>query len=177
MQMMFLPEPTRPRLQKQAVKGFTLIELLVAMACIGILAATATPSVAQYIRNMSLREAVYQISGDLYTIKSQAIRTRDNCSIDFDILTQTYTLTDPSRTVDLKEYRGGVAFTGNPDATPAVFSPTVTFNTRGLSGLVPAATTQVYVTNQDNRIFRIQATAAGAISIRRWNSAGGTWVR
>ena len=175
--MMFLQEPTGLRLQKHAIKGFTIIELLVTIACIGILAAAATPSVAQYIRNMNLRDAVYQISGDLYTIKSQAIRTRANCNINFDTVTQTYTLSDPNRTVDLKEYRGGVTFTANPDASTDVFSPTIVFNTRGLSGLAPAATTQVYVTNQDNRIFRIQASAAGAISIRRWSGPGGTWER
>jgi hypothetical protein len=38
-----------------------------------------------------------------------------------------------------------------------------------------ATVTQVYVTNQDNRIFRIQISPAGAISMQEWNTAAAAW--
>jgi prepilin-type N-terminal cleavage/methylation domain-containing protein len=171
----------KPRVQrsftKQSAKGFTLLELAVVMVCIGILSVAVAPTVRGYIRTIGLRNAVYQLSGDLYTIKSQAIRTSANCNIAFDPLLQTYTLSDPSRTVNLNDFHGNVTFIPNPDGGADIFSPTIAFNTRGLSALVPPATTQVYIRNQDNRIFRIQVSAVGAISIHKWASASSKWVR
>lgn len=157
-----------------------MIEVMVVVACITILAAAAVPSLRQYVRMVNLRQAVYQISGDLYTVKSQAVKGGANCSIAFDDLNNNYNLSSPARWMDLSTYRGNVTFTADPDpgALPEnAFSPLVVFNTRGLSGLAPPVTTQVYVTNQDNYIFRVQVTATGAISVRRWNNHNNKWVR
>jgi Tfp pilus assembly protein FimT len=153
---------------------------MVAVACIAILAAAATPTLRNYLRMVHLRQAVYQLSGDLYTVKSEAIKRGVSCSVTFDTVNRTYTMTNPPRVMDLKTYKGVVAFTANPDpgGTPSeAFSPTITFNARGLSGLVPPVTTQVYVTNQDNRFFRVQVTATGAVSVRLWNNINSSWVR
>jgi type IV fimbrial biogenesis protein FimT len=178
-------ERFRPKVRRMGVKqpanGFTLVELMVTVACIAILAAAATPTLSNYLRMVNLRQAVYKISGDLYTVRSEAIKYGTNCSITFNFGPKTYTLTNPrfNHTVDLNAYRGQVAFTANPDpgGTPAdAFSPTITFNARGLSGLAPPVTTQVYVTNQDNRIFRVLVTATGAVSVRLWNGHNNKWV-
>jgi type II secretory pathway pseudopilin PulG len=157
------------------------VELMVVIACIGILAVAATPTLRQYLRMVNLRQAVYQISGDLYTVRSQAVKSGANCSIAFPPGIGTiYTLSSPNRIMDLKTYRGNVTFTANPDpgGLPGdVSSPTIIFNARGLSGLAPPVTTQVYVTNIDNRIFRVQVTATGAVSVRLWNPHSNSWTR
>ena len=167
---------------KQPANGFTLVELMVVVACIAILAAAATPALSRYLRLVHLRQAVYQISGDLYTMKSEAIKYGANRSITFDNLNQTYTLVHSTfnQTMRLGTYRGVVVFTKNPDpaGTPDEdFSNTITFNSRGFSGLALPVTTQVYVTNQDNRIFRIQVTATGAVSVRIWDIHENNWDR
>jgi prepilin-type N-terminal cleavage/methylation domain-containing protein len=68
---------------RQPVSGFTLLELMVVIACIAILAAVGTPLVSNYLRDAGLKQAVYQLSGDLFRIKSQAIRTNSTQSINF----------------------------------------------------------------------------------------------
>lgn len=151
--------------------GFTLIELMVVIAIISILSGVAAPFGADHLRKVSLQNAVYQISGDLHIAKSQAIRSQAACSINFDEVTEKYTLTAPSKTVDLSDYRGNVAFTGNPDASAETFSNTITFNSRGIC----TSTGQVYLTNQDNVIYRIQTSAAGGISIKRWSGSESSW--
>jgi prepilin-type N-terminal cleavage/methylation domain-containing protein len=162
-------------INRQTSKGFTVVEFMVAIAIAAILSAAAVPTLRDYARSASLKKAVYQLSGDLYRIKTQAIRSHANCNINFTLVPGSYTLSNPVRTVNLSDFKGNVVFTGNPDGSPDVFSPTIVFNTRGLP--VPAATTQVYVTNIENRIYRIQVSAAGGISIRFWNTATNTWVR
>jgi prepilin-type N-terminal cleavage/methylation domain-containing protein len=154
--------------------GFTLIELMIVIAVFSILLGVAVPFVADHLRKVSLQNAAYQISGDLYITRSQAIRSQANCLIDFNTPgINQYTLTTPNRTIDLSDYRGNVTFTANPDAaTPtAVFSNNITFTSRGFC--LPAG--QVYLTNQDNIIYRIQTSAAGGISIKRWSSSGSSW--
>jgi prepilin-type N-terminal cleavage/methylation domain-containing protein len=173
----------RRALKMQPEKGFTLIELMVVIACVAILAAVTAPSMIRYLREAGLRQAVYQLSGDLYRTKSQAVRTQTVLAMNFFLAPSTYTCTNPVRTTNLGDYRGNVVFTNNPDGGTDVFSPTIPFSTRGFSGLVPAATTQVYLTEQtagplgagNGRIFRIQVSAAGAISIHEWR--GGKWIQ
>jgi prepilin-type N-terminal cleavage/methylation domain-containing protein len=170
-------------LKTQPEKGFTLIELMVVIACVVILIAVTGPTFGNYLREAGLKQAVYQLSGDLYRTKSQAVRTQAVQTINLSPATNTYTCTTPAQTINLGDYRGNVVFTNNPDGGPDVFSPTIPFSARGFSGLVPAATTQVYLTDQaagplgggNGRIFRIQVSAAGAISIHEWRS--GKWIQ
>jgi type II secretory pathway pseudopilin PulG len=153
------------------------------IACIAILTAVTAPSMIKYLRDAGLRQAVYQLSGDLYRVKSQAVKRQAGLAMNLNQAANTYTCTNPIRTVDLANYRGSVVFTNNPDGGPAVFSPSIPFDARGLSGLVPPATTQVYLANQiagpggvvNGRIFRVQVSAAGAISIHEWR--GGRWIQ
>ena len=153
--------------------GFTLIELLIVMAVIAAVSVAAAPRVAQYMRNVSLRNAVYQISGDLHVVKTQAVRSQQRCAINFDNVNGQYTLGNPiNRTVSLGDYGGNVAFTADPGGVDP-FSVTIQFTARGLSDSITPG--QVFVTNQDNRIFRIQASPAGAISIQEWIAASNSW--
>ncbi len=163
------------KLLRERSKGFTLVEMLTAIAIIAIVLTIAAPVVGQYLRSVALKDAVYQVVGDLNVIKSQAIRTQVGCQINFSNVNHQYTLSNPNRSVDLTTYRGNVRFTVNP-AGADDFSLVIGISPRGISTLVPPATTQVYLTNQDNRIFRIQASAAGAVTIREFNSATNSWI-
>jgi prepilin-type N-terminal cleavage/methylation domain-containing protein len=152
--------------------GFTLIEMCVVIAIFAVLMAFAWPLMAEHMRNSSLRNAVNQISSDLYLARSQAIRTAANCSINYNNpVADQYSLTAPARTVDLSTYRGNVTFTGNPDGSLNVFSPTITYTARGLCS--PPG--QVYLTNQDGLIYRVQTSLSGGISVQMWNSASSSW--
>ena len=155
-------------------KGFTLIELMVVTALITIMAFVAVPIVQGYMRNTSLRYALYQISGDLYSVKARAVRTQVSQNITFDLGNNRYTISDPARTVDLSEYGGGVALRNNPDSSPDLFSNQIQFTPRGLSDSITP--TQVYVTNQDNRIYRIQTSPAGAITMEAYIAATDDWA-
>ena len=150
-------------------KGFTIVELMVVIAVIAILSAVAAPQIRDHLRSSSLKNAARQISSDLSMAKSTAIRNQASCAINFNNpAADQYTTTLINRTTNLSQYMGGVVFTGNPDGGPDVFSPNVTFDPRGLS-----APSQVYLTNQDNQfIYRIQVSAAGGISLQRWDGLG-----
>jgi prepilin-type N-terminal cleavage/methylation domain-containing protein len=158
---------------KQArAQGFTIFELMIVIFIIGVVLATATPFVWGHLRSSSLKNAAFKVSSDLGRARSTAIRNRANCSINFNSPSAgQYTTTILNNTVSLDSYFGGVAFTANPDGGPDVFSPNVTFNPRGLS-----APSQVYLTNQENQFtYRIQVSAAGGISIHRWDVGAGSW--
>jgi hypothetical protein len=90
--------------------------------------------------------------------------------VSFDPLTNSYDCTNPNRTINLADYRGDPTFTANPDGGADVFSANISFNTRGLS----AATAQAYLTG-NGRTFRVQVSAAGAVSIHEWR--GGAWIQ
>jgi prepilin-type N-terminal cleavage/methylation domain-containing protein len=157
------------------VRGFTVIELIVVLAIMAALLTVAVPLVWGHLRSSSLKNAAFKISSDLSLARSTAIRNRTNCSINFNTpAPDQYTTTLLNKTVDLDSYMGGVIFTANPDGGTDVFSPTVTFNVRGLS-----ASSQVYLTNQDNTfIYRVQVSAAGGVSLHRWDaglSGAGGW--
>lgn len=150
-------------------QGFTIFELMVVIVIIVVVLSVATPFVWGHLRSSSLKNAAFKISSDLSRARSTAIRNRANCSINFNSPSAgQYTTTILNHTVSLDSYFGGVVFTGNPDGGTDVFSPNVTFNSRGLS-----APSQVYLTNQDNEFtYRIQVSAAGGISIHRWDGTG-----
>jgi prepilin-type N-terminal cleavage/methylation domain-containing protein len=158
-------------LKKQPEKGFTVIELLVVLGCITILSAAARPSFLNYLNDTGLKQAVYQLGGDLYRAKSQAIRTRTVQTVNLDKDANTYVCTNPNRTINLANFWGNTTFADNPDGggPDTAFSPEISFNTRGLS-----ATTQAYLT-ANGRTFRVQVSAAGAVSIHEWSD--GNWIQ
>lgn len=161
-------------LKKQPEKGFTVLELMVVVACIAILAAVTGPSFLNYLRDAGLKKAVHQLSGDLSRIKSQAIRTQSVLTVNLNQGANTYVCPNPNRTINLADYWGNPTFTVNPDGGSDVFSAAIAFNTRGLSGLVPVVTTQAYLTG-NGRTYRVQVSAAGAVSIHEWR--GGAWIQ
>lgn len=153
--------------------GFTLFEMCVVIAIFAILLTFSGPFVAEHMRNISLRNAVNQVSSDLYLTKSNAIRTGKWLDIAFNSpVADQYTLEDPARTIDLSTYRGNVTFTGNPgDGSGDVLTATIEFEPRGIC----SQPGQVYLTNQDGLIYRVQASLSGGVSVQLWDSASNTW--
>jgi Tfp pilus assembly protein FimT len=158
--------------RKRPEKGFTVLELVVVVACITILAGAMGPSFLNYLEDAGLKKAVHQLSGDLYRAKSQAIRMRANQTVTLNQGANNYICTNPNRTINLADFWGNPTFAANPSGGPEVFSPTIAFDTRGLS--TPQVTTQAFLAG-NNRTFRVQVSAAGAVSIHEWR--GGSWIQ
>jgi prepilin-type N-terminal cleavage/methylation domain-containing protein len=158
-------------LKKQPEKGFTLVELMIVLGCIAIIAAVAQPPFLNFLRDTGLKQAVYQLSGDLYRAKSQAVQTHTVQTVNLDKDANTYVCTNSNRTINLENYWGNPTFTTNPgeEDPDAAFSRKISFNARGLS-----ATTQAYLT-ANGRTFRVQVSAAGAVSINEWRD--GKWIQ
>jgi prepilin-type N-terminal cleavage/methylation domain-containing protein len=158
-------------LKKQPENGFTLVELIVVLCIIAILLVMTGPSFYTYLSNTGLKQAAYQLSGDLYRAKSKAIRTQKVQTVTLDQGANTYACKNPDRTINLADFRGDTTFTDNPgDKTGDLFSEEITFDARGLS----KATKQAYLTAND-KTFRVQVSAAGAVSIHEWRD--GKWIQ
>jgi prepilin-type N-terminal cleavage/methylation domain-containing protein len=168
----FFTYGVRPEPKMRPEKGFTVVELVVVVACIAILAAATGPSFLNYLEDAGLKKAVHQLSGDLHRAKSQAIRMRTNQIVTLNLGTNDYQCPNPNRTINLADFWGNTTFVANPDGTPPLFSATIEFDSRGL--LDPMAATQVFLTG-GNRTFRVQVSAAGAVSIHEWRN--GTWIQ
>lgn len=80
---------TRPR-RFQA--GFTLLELLVVIAILGIMAGAFSLSLIRSIRQNELRDAAYQLIGDLRRARTGAQKTGVDNKISVVANTSTYTL-------------------------------------------------------------------------------------
>jgi prepilin-type N-terminal cleavage/methylation domain-containing protein len=153
-------------------QGFTLIEMMIVVLVIAVLSSVAGFYIVDHRRNLSLKNVAYKISGHLHKAKALAIRGRTTCSINFfkaPALNQ-YTMTIVNETVDLGTALGNVTFADNPDTSTDAFTSTITFNQRGICTL----SGPVYVTNQDNYIYRIMTSGAGGISIQMWDGTA-TW--
>jgi prepilin-type N-terminal cleavage/methylation domain-containing protein len=155
------------------LKGFTLIEMMVVIAIVSIVAAVATPLILQHRRDVSLKNAAYQISGNLHKAKALAIHNNTSSSINFNSpAADQYQIPNANLTFDLSTALGGVGFTNNPgDGTSDTLASSIMFNARGLC----TTTGQIYVTNQDGDIYRIQTSGAGGISIQLWNAGTSKW--
>lgn len=168
--MSFFMTPHQHGIKKSQIlltpKGFTLIEMMITILVMAILSSVAGFYILDHRRNVSLKEAVYKISGNLHTTKANAIGDKTSYSINFNTpVVDQYTLTSNNEIVDLSALFGAVTFTANPDASADAFTNTITFNSRGIC----TASGQIYMTNQDGHIYRIQTSGAGGISIQMWN--------
>jgi prepilin-type N-terminal cleavage/methylation domain-containing protein len=79
----------RDEMRRHKQKGFSLVELLVVSVIIMVLAATAVPSIARYVRNMDLRGGTEQVQAALQRARTQAVGKNVRQGVVFVVLSPT----------------------------------------------------------------------------------------
>ncbi len=145
--------------------GFTLMELMIIIAIIGVLIGIAVPNFLGWLPKYRLRSAADELFTNLNLAKMAAVRSGDNCRVDFGA--NSYTIQCLSKTVDLFDYGSGVTFK-KTDGSPG-FPAFITFNSRGLSNSASAQLTNEARTGY----FRVLVLSSGVVQLQTYN--GVTW--
>ena len=134
---------------KRGEGGFTLIELGVVMAMVGIMALFVAPAIGQWLDNFRIRQAARDISSTLQQAKMQAISTKTQQTVTFDVDNDTYVLSGETKAVP----RGVNIVTGS--AASVDFLP---------NGTSSGGT--ITIDNEAGRQFQIDINGVGRISIQ-----------
>jgi len=112
--------------RQRAQSGFTLIELLVVVAIVGILAAIALPSYAEYVTRSRIIEATTALSDARQRTEQQFLDTRTyaNCQ----------TAADAAQLPMPKDSGGNYAFTLTCAGAVATYTLTAAGNGQGMVG-------------------------------------------
>lgn len=154
------------KIPRRAPAGFTFTELVVVMAVVGTLVAIAVPSTSYWLRQRGVHDAATQLELDLQRAKTLARQRHTNCSVTINApAANQYTISIINEVVDLSKYSGNVVFSNLPDLSTGV----ITFTPEGIC----PAFGGIYLIDQATR-YRVRATAAGALSTRRFS--GGKWI-
>ena len=173
--------------------GFTLMEVIVTIALIGIVAAIAAISLAQWLPGYRLKGAARDLFTNLHYAHSQAITENRPWAVIFDASApqgyvvvssgpdDTLGTTDDieTRPVSLADYGSGVGF-GNQAGVKKVDSTDAVTDTVDFSGdqavFNPNGTSTggyVYLTGNADRTYAVGTFASGVVRMKRWN--GSSW--
>ncbi len=175
-------KPNGPILRASS-QGFTMVELMVAIAIVAIIAGiTFSGGTRSWLVERGLGTALEQLRGDMQQAKLLAIKRHANCTITItapaDPANHRYTISLNNHTINLREYRGIVQFTGpllgagggtitfTPWGTCTAGEIQLTNHGNGSPAAVPA--------NNDTHFYRLRTSASGGISKQVWN--GANWV-
>ena len=134
---------------KRGEGGVTLIEVAVVMAIVGIMALFLAPAIGQWVDNFRIRQAARDISSTLQQAKMQAISTKTQQTVTFDVANDTYVLSGESKAVP----RGVNIVTVSPAADVDFFS-----NGTSSGG-------SITIDNEDGKQYQITINGVGRISM------------
>jgi prepilin-type N-terminal cleavage/methylation domain-containing protein len=186
----------RPPSAVRRSHGFTIIEVLIVLALLIVVVALALPLLNRSSSFARARADSYDIAGKLTQAKFRAATDLTVFRVRFDLANNNYVLERreagtfvqdgpvlPLRNVisyatpeDLSDFASVPA--DGEQATPAVQSVTITFNSRGIpidSSGKPLPDNAVYLVNDRNDFFAITVSLAGLVEVWRY-LPDGTWV-
>lgn len=162
--------------------GLTVVELVVTIAMVAILFGIGVPSINALVNSSGANRAAYELISDMNLARIQAVRSGRSAAVVFNAPgPNQYTITwndgANSRTIDLGNFRGGVAFEANPPgATTPLPVASVIFSPRGFAQQNPPGWGNIYLTDQDNiKVIRVETTFTGVVSAMRWSPTTNTW--
>jgi prepilin-type N-terminal cleavage/methylation domain-containing protein len=147
--------------------GFSMLEMMITIGIIAILSAITAPNIIGWLKHQGLKSAVIELQSDLQLTKLAAVKQNQDCSINFNTGTGSYSIPCIGKTVPLSNYSGGVVF-GGPGGEAT--DPQITYSSRSIT----TNGQQVYLTNGDNTgYYRITVLTSGGIVTAKWN--GSQW--
>lgn len=163
----------------QKKSGFTLLELMVVIAIICILTAITAPPIDRWMTERGVHQAAVQMTELMQRAKLIAMRNSTTCSIIIPINDLYVVMTNNppnNELVWLDNYRGNVFFVNDP-GTGAAPPFMITFTPQGL--VTFAGAQSIVLTSTAPGIpqnwFRVSVSAAGGISLDRWDSTTNRW--
>ena len=166
----------------------TLIELMIGMAIIGILSAVVYYSLSRSLPEKHLKQAATQLYLDMQKAKSLAVLNRQRMRIDFNPVTQSYSMVDDQadttlKTVSLSNYKSGITYGSGPASRPYGTASTfgddyITYDPDNSivfepNGMANAGT--VYLTNINKSVCYALRTPMSTGNIKIIKTGSETW--